>query len=529
MILRKPYAFFIKHFRLIHLCLGILIAFSLYRTYILLDFFNEYVSKTVSVIGHDLVGTLFNGLTFVMPLVIILITVLIMVVMIIKKKPYMFYVINILFYVFIFIALQIIRSTVGTMELKLIDIRVIRLVRDLVTTSFLTQIASIAIVMVRATGFNIKKLDFQKDLDDMEIEEGDDEEFEVDINVDGNKTVRKIRRVRRMLRYKYKENRLLVNISVSAVMLIIIGIVAYNTLFVNKSLSQNTTFTQNGFTLSVVDSYLTTKNYLGQAIDEDHSYLIIKIRVKNNRSAQQALTTSAMKLEIGYYSYYPVLENASQFLDFSNIYQGEKISNDYVYKNLIFQIPNQLVDSKITFNFIDTSTLDESKVNIKYTNLDKTTNTNSYVLGDTVDFSDSIIGNYKINITSYQLANRFKYDYQFCVKTDECYSSYEYIYPSVMTNYDKSLLKITGTMEIDSDLKLSSVNSLYDFIYNYGRLKYVINGETKYQGVRFKEVKSNKSKEANVYYLEVLREVIGAEEVSIVLHFRGQNYEYVLK
>ena len=45
MILRKPYAFLIRHFKLIHLILTVLLAYILYKTNKLLSFFNQYLSS----------------------------------------------------------------------------------------------------------------------------------------------------------------------------------------------------------------------------------------------------------------------------------------------------------------------------------------------------------------------------------------------------------------------------------------------------------------------------------------------------
>ena len=45
MVLRKPYAFLIKKFRLIHLVLSFLIGFILYRSVLIVKFFIEYIKN----------------------------------------------------------------------------------------------------------------------------------------------------------------------------------------------------------------------------------------------------------------------------------------------------------------------------------------------------------------------------------------------------------------------------------------------------------------------------------------------------
>ena len=48
MILRKPYAFLIKHFKLIHLIISALIAFLIARTNKILVFFKDYMNNRIN-------------------------------------------------------------------------------------------------------------------------------------------------------------------------------------------------------------------------------------------------------------------------------------------------------------------------------------------------------------------------------------------------------------------------------------------------------------------------------------------------
>ena len=48
MILKKPYAFLIKHFRLINFLLAALAGFIVYKTYSIVNFFTSYVNNNYS-------------------------------------------------------------------------------------------------------------------------------------------------------------------------------------------------------------------------------------------------------------------------------------------------------------------------------------------------------------------------------------------------------------------------------------------------------------------------------------------------
>lgn len=533
MILRKPYAFFIKHFRLIHMILAVLVCYSAYRTKLVMDFFNTYAASVVNVVGQDLTGTLLYGIIFLLPLFIILFTTIIMTVMIAKKKPFPFYIINIIIFIFSFVVLEVAKSTLLSMELSLLDIRTVRLVRDLVTVSFLAQAVSAFIFIFRATGFDLKKFGFQEDLQDLNIEEEDREEFEVAVNIDKNKLQRKIHRFFRFAKYTYKENKLAVIVA-SITVVLTLGIFIYiGTRSSETKIGYNQYFTGNHFTISLVESYVTNQDYRGKVIDEDYSYIILKIKVKNNTTSNAGLDLATTKIVIGNYSYTPVSINRDSFIEFGHIYEGEDISKEYTFKTLLYRIPKELINENKIFYFIDKTNLQKdglfkrTYVNLKLTDLDNDPTTQSTDITQVLNFEDSVIGNYQLNISEFDIQKQYKLNYNFCVKQD-CYPSYEYLKPSITSNYDKALLKITGTItKGDNDVR--DVYDLYDFIEKFGTLSYVIDDKTYLQNVNFKEVVPKNVKTPNTYYLEVQEEVLQASHIDLFFKIKNKTYQYTLK
>ena len=53
MILRRPYAFLIKHFRLIHLILFVLFGYITYKANNMLSFFKEYISNNGNIVFNS--------------------------------------------------------------------------------------------------------------------------------------------------------------------------------------------------------------------------------------------------------------------------------------------------------------------------------------------------------------------------------------------------------------------------------------------------------------------------------------------
>ena len=199
---------------------------------------------------------------------------------------------------------------------------------------------------------------------------------------------------------------------------------------------------------------------------------------------------------------------------------------------MVYEIPKELIDEDIIFSFVDKNTVDKNgnftstKVKIEYQDLTGITSLETAKLQEELSFENSILKDYKINITSFDIQNNYKLQYNFCI-SNECYPSYEYLKPSITSNYDKVLLKITGSLTKQNSI--DNIYDLYDFIDYFGNLYYVIDGERKVQSIQFKEVKSKKVNQENTYYIEILKEVENASSISLVFTIRNRNYEYVLK
>lgn len=532
MILRKPYAFLIKHFKLIHLILAILSFYSIYRTKILLDFFNEYVANMVNVIGQDLTTNLIPGFYIFVPILIILITVIVLVVMVVKKKPNLFYIINIAVCIFVFIITLTANSTLETMSRSLIDARTARLVRDFVMLSFMSQFITIPVIMIRTIGFDIRKFNFKEDLKELEISDEDREEFEVQLNFDKNKTIRNIRKAKRYFKYTYKENRILFNTSILGVLLGIVILVVVNIFTKTPVVDQNTIFAGNGFNISVLDSYLVNTDYEGNIIKEDYYYLILKIKVKNNSTTPKVLDTATTKLEIGAYYYIPILEYKERFFDLGTLYQNEKIGNEYEEKILAYEIPKQLVNNEMIFSYVNKNSFTDkegfksTKVRINYNDLTGIDSNEKNNINEQLQFIGSIMEGYKLTISSYEINDKFKINYNYCI-SNECFTSSEYLMPNLNTNYDKTLLKITGNLE--KGHKVDGIYDLYDFIESFGKICYNVNGVLKTQNLKLKEITSTKVKKTDKFYIEVPSEIKEAENISIIFTIRDRIYEYVLK
>ena len=174
MILKKPYAFLIKHFRLINLILTFLTSFIMYKTYHIVKFFNDYVK-------NDYIGNFFEGfyqdyVSFFLILALILTLIgiaLILALFIYKKKPLKVYISSMIFYIMLLIVFIFVKNTMINMETNVITVEYSRIIRDITIISLIPQIFMVIAFLIRGFGFNIHKFDFEKDLKDLKISNED--------------------------------------------------------------------------------------------------------------------------------------------------------------------------------------------------------------------------------------------------------------------------------------------------------------------------------------------------------------------
>lgn len=532
MILRKPYAFFIKHFRLFHAILVALITLSIIKTKDLLSFFNEYTDTFINLIGTNISKDLISTIFILLPFLIIAICGILITVMILKHKPKIFYIITTCIYIYLIIILFISKSMIASMSIKTIDVKTVMLLRDLISVALVIQFYSLVITFIRTVGFDIKKFDFKKDLKELEISDADREEIEVSFELDKNAIRTKLRKKKRFLKYAYKENKILFYVfGTISVVLIFVLIVIISKLKV-PIYNQNKLLNGDNFNVKITNSYITNTDYKGNLIDKDYYFVILKVDIKRNKNTLYGMDIATSKLQIGNYIFTPTTMNKDKMIDFGNIYLDEDISSSYESKALIYEIPKELINTDMIFVFEDKNNKDNYyekknfKVAIKPIDLTGISSNIKNNINSVLPFEDSILSNYSIEINAYDIQKEYKISYNFCLN-GECSLSYEYLTANINANYDKALLRIKG--KLVSNDKLTGIDNLYDFIERFGKIVYVVDGKKKYQNLYSNQITSKKKKLEDTYYIEVNEEVLNATKLSIVFTIRDKTYEYILK
>ena len=524
MILRKPFAILIKHFKLIHAVLTVLSFYLLYRTNLMMSFFSEYMDTYNSVIGKDLTGELFNIWIYISLFVMIIGTIIIMGLMIFKKKKIKLYIYNILTYIAVIIIYVVTSNVLSKLEIELVDVRTLKVVQDLLTTIFFIQIVSFFMLGMRATGFNVKKFDFKKDLQELEIEDTDNEEFEVNIDLSSDETRRKINRAIRHSKYIYKENKVILWILVGIVFSITSFAIYMNLGVYNKLYSKNEAFSTNYFTLSLGDTYSSKESYKGVKLLEEESLLMVHMNIKNNFIKERTFEPARLNLKIDehYFKHEPLYSD--YVVDVGTTYKKQNITNEFNDYMFIYKVPTDFLDEKLVLIYNDYNGK-EIKMRVNPVELDGKEEIKEFALGQEIDFKNSILGNINIKLDSVELANFFKVDYNFCINETSCYPSYEYLMPNINTNYRKAIIKIKGSFVDNLSGNYKKISS---FIKNYGKIEYEISGQTKIVDLN-SQLKLIKVNIENECYFELNGDVLSADKIKLVFKVRNKVYKYNVK
>ena len=363
MIIRKPYAILIKHFKLIHAILVLLMSYLVYQFYMISRFFNDYFSSDTGVIGQELTDGLFSNWMYIANAIIIIGLIVVLILMVTKKKPIKYYIAAIIGYIAVFVVLALDHNIIANMEIEQLSARTVRAMSDITLISIVVQGIILVLTFVRATGFNIKQFDFEKDLQELNITEEDREEVEVGINVDAGKFERRFRKNLRHIKYVYLENKMICNILIVVVILVTGYLIYTKTGVSEKMYKEGQTFTSANFAMTIEESYITNTNYQGNKFD-NKTLLVLRMKIKNRYTSSLKFETARAELTIKGHKYYPNTQYYNDLLDFGEVYRGEKINSDEHYYILCYEIPTNYTSEKMVFGYVQNVTGIKNKLEV---------------------------------------------------------------------------------------------------------------------------------------------------------------------
>ena len=526
MILKKPYAFFIKNFKLFHLIIFVLSAFLLYRTSLVYDFLREYNKTTPNLIGKNLTASLFSPWLYLLIGIIIAVNILIIVILIKKEKPFIYYIVNISLYISVLVVYITSNSVIHSMQEVLVETKTTLAIRDITNIARMLQTISVIFYLIRATGFDIKKFDFVRDLQGLDISEEDSEEIEVALEFEKNVFIRDINKKIRSAKYYYKENKFILNIIILICISSVMFLLYLGTNKYDKIYKENQFVNARTISFGIKETDILTKDYRDNTIaPKDKALVAVKISLKGTSELQTARSI----LVVNGTQYYHINAYEKKLIDLGNVYSNQTLTEDFKDYILVYQIPISDIKETMTFRYIDNIEYQRGetkiksidiKLNPKYLDeLEK--KETKYELNNEID-----LDNYKINITNYELKDKFTKTFNSCIKNNECYDFSEVIIPSIREK-EKIVLKIEGNLEYNDSI--NKITTLYDFIDRYATIEYTYNGETYTETNDFNEIIPSRTSENNVYYIEVDKNILNADKISLSFNIRNNTYKYILR
>ena len=531
MILKKPYAFLIKHFKLLHLILTAITAYLLKSSITVLQFFSSYMATTEVLYFEDYSTQLFNKMMFVLPIIIIVVIGIILLVLVRKKKPTIFYFISAGMAVATYIMFNISMQTIVKMETEIVDAQTTGLIRDFLMFTIIVQVYSLFINFIRGIGFDVKKFDFGKDLQELESTEEDDEEVEISINVDTNKINRKYRRSKRFIRYNYIEHQLFYNIFFVCFGVVFVSVFTYFAFREEETFGMYDTFITDNYIVTLKNAYVTSNNYRGKQISKDKRFVLVEADIATV-SEDKVLDPRNVQLIIDGHNLYHIQKYKDDFFDLGFIYMGETLNLNTQTFIFLYEIEDYRDNMEFTFRFAENHTdvkkrLDEEYVDITLSVIDldnveviESDYSKELVIENTI-FKDT-----KLVINSLSVSDKFKINYKKKLTKTETYDSIEYIVPKIDENYDKGLMNVKGTFDLSN--KDAGISKFTTFIEKFGCIVYKI-GEEEYKFNFKSSVDSDKVTLKDSYYMEIKKEILDSDEIYFELRFRNKVYKYKIK
>lgn len=518
MILRKPYAFLIKHFRSINFALFVLVVFGLTRVLKLYSFITDYLNTGIYNITLDPISNYINVYTYLTLFLIILVSGILIYLLRRKEKPVKAYFYAIGTAILTLILFIYVHNYFTFIVSKGYNEQMARLIRDLVLINSFFFYPAILVLLIRFLGIDLNSFGFKEDKDILASEE-DREEVEVEVTFDKYKYIRQFKNKLRYSKYFILEH-LYAIIPITVVVLLVIGFSTYKYIFVeNKVYKENQTFNSNGYSIKVNRTYLTDKDYAGNTVSsQSRFYVVIDTSIKNNYYERE-FDYSNLTLYVGNEYYLPTLMYNKSFSDLGKPYEKNDSIARNKTKNYIFVYEVTKPDEKANFllKYQDYDSKEKKQIRIKLRMLDisKFVKRDTVSLGETlkVQMNDDLYHEFKLS--NLEIVDRKAYTYESCDANYNC--------PMVQKDAVAAKNKKIVFFKIEENNR--TTNEFISMLNRYGKIKYIVEGKEYVENIK---IKVNNYK-GNYAYLETSDLIENANKITLVFTVRTNQFFYNLK
>jgi len=322
----------------------------------------QFVRNGYSTIETNFADTYVTSLTFGVLVFMLIFNGFFYIMFVSKKKNGLFYAISAIVYIALIILALLFHGSMS--GIKNIDATFANFVRDMANISVLPQYALIISTIVKASGFNIKTLRFEKRAA-LSVDE-DDEEIEIKIGSDKNTTKRNVVHLIRELKYYILENKLVFSILGGAAGIAIIIGLYINFRVNNRVYTFNQEVSSDTFDIALKDSYITDVDYRGNVIAEGKYYLVIKLGLYN-KFGDTTIDKSVFRIEFDKTSMFPTYDRSSRFVDIGKPYEGQMVKyqqqDDYVF---VYELKPNEVKGTYKLKILNKSTVTNEGLKTSY-------------------------------------------------------------------------------------------------------------------------------------------------------------------
>lgn len=527
-VLKKPYAFLIKHFKLIHLLLCIPLIYLIFRTGAIATFLNSYVSANYFTSETNLAGTYINYFMYLAILLVLLFVLAIYFLMRQKKKDTKFYLFLMLYYIVLFVLISFCYSILNQIEEATLTAQTVRVYRDIAIIVYLPQFFFLGYSVLRGIGFDVKKFNFDEDAKELEITDIDSEEFELVFGKNAYKYKRTARRFIREFKYYVLENKIAFSILASIVVVVLGTLVYLNFGVYNRVYRETQRISHNSLAISVEDSILTNLDLNGNV--GNTYYMAIKVHIKNNGKTSSSLDYENFRLSVANRMIEPVLDRSANFPDLGLPYTRNtriEAGSENVYV-LVYEVDPSLINESMQLKILDSVTFEIGSVTpiyktvrLNYEKVFETENIREVDFGKILELSDTRLGLTQIQINDYLISNSYEYSYQSCTN-----SICQNLKNKVVSGSSKTLL-VLNRMFV-----LSNYTNYYEarkgsssFVTDFLKVRYTVNDKT------YTSTISNLTPRelSDTWVFEIDQNIRNATKIDLLVNIRGKQYTMKIK
>ncbi len=535
MVLRKPYAFLIKHFKIIHFILSLLFLYIFIKTVGIAHFFANYVNANYTTNEVNIAASYISIFIYIFIVLIILISLMIYLLMKQKEKSTRLYFGILIFYLLLFLLTTFTYNAMITIEDTTFSAQGARMYRDIAYISYVPQIFFLVYSFLRGIGFDVKKFNFEDDLREFEVTDVDNEEFELNIGKNRYKYQRGFRRFFREFKYYFLEYKFAFFVLLISLVIGVGTIVYLNFGVYHRSYGQSQRMNHNGLAIQVVDSELTNMDLSGKVFDNGKYYMAVSLNITNNNSKKARLDYENFKLLVNNNMLMPVLDRGSYFADLGipytrNMEIDSQSSGVYV---LVYELDKSMINQAMNIRILEALentlmgvTPVYKDIRLDYNIVDEKKDVASYNLGKTMEFSDSRLGITQLQVKSFLITNAYTYNYENCVN-DKCQKLQSVLTVDPLSyGADKTILVIDASLSLDTkSYYYQTRRGINSFFQDFVWIRYSNNSDVK--EVPVQNITPNNLKD--VLALAVSNQISLAEHLDLLVQIRGQVYVMKLK